>query len=171
MRRMVPMITNTSSLLQGSEYFAKTLSKIPDNLLLMAYNVKQVAHNSIAHRAALALAEIEEAELQKVYLSAIHMRQEERVAVTDEQLDVLALLLDERGLSDVEDDGGYHHAMYAKELNALMVAQMQAIWMEGLVQSRASLSHQDADAPASTGSSHDGDATSDEGNVPSMGLV
>ena len=102
---------------------------------MMAYNVKQVAHNSIAHRAALTLAEIEEAELQKVYLSAIHTRQEERVVVTDEQLDVLALLLDERGLSDVEDDGGYHRTTYAKELNALMVAQMQAIRMEGLVQS------------------------------------
>ena len=169
---------NMSFLLQGREYFAKTLSKIPDDLLLMAYSVKQAARNSITHRAALALAEVEEAELQKAYSSAMHAKQQERVAVTDEQLDLLGLLLDERGLSDVEDKGGYDRATYAKELNELMVAQMQAVQMEELMQSQGSLFRQDDDVLASTGlshqdggtastsSSHDSDATSDEENIP-----
>ena len=137
----------------------------------MAYNVKQAARNSIAHRAAVALAETEEADLQRAYLSAVYVRQNERVAVTDEQLNVLEVLLNERGLSDIEDDGSYDRATYAEELQALMVTQMQAIQMEELAQSRASLSCQDDNALASTGSSHDGDAASDEGSVSFTGRV
>lgn len=137
----------------------------------MAYNVKQAARNSIAHRAAVALAEIEEADLRRDYFSAVYARQQEQVAVTDEQLNVLAVLLNERGLSDIEDDGSYDRAAYAKHLEALMTAQMQVIQMEELVQSRVSLPCQDDNALASTGSSHDGDATSDEGSVPFTGRV
>lgn len=59
-----------------------------------------------------------------------------------------------------------------------MVAQMQAVWMEELVQSQGSLFCQDDNALASTGLSHqdggtastslshNGDATSDEENIP-----
>lgn len=140
---------------------------MPDNLLIKAYQVKRASRNSIAHRAALALAEFEEAELHKAYLSAVHARQQERVALTDEQLDVLALLLSDRGLSDVEDDTNYQRTTYAEELSALMVAQMEAIQMEELVHSRADPSHQDDDT-VSTDSSDDGD---DGGNVPFMGLA
>ena len=73
------------------------------------------------------MAEFEEAELHKAHLSAVHARQQERVALTDEQLDILALLLSDCGLSDVEDDTNYQHTTYAEELSALMVAQMEAI--------------------------------------------
>ena len=40
----------------------------------MVYSVKQAACNSITHQAALALVEIEEAELQKAYSSAMHVK-------------------------------------------------------------------------------------------------
>ena len=141
---------------------------MPDDILLKAYQAKQAVRDCIAHRAALALAEIESAERHKDYFSAIHGRHQGRVAVTDQQLDVLALLLDHRELSDVENDGGYHRTMYADELNALMTAQIQAIQMEELVRSRAGSSHQDDDATSSAGSSHHSD---DGGNVPFTGLL
>ena len=106
---------------------------MPDDILLKAYQAKQAVCDCITHWAALALAEIESADQHKDYFSAIHGRHQARVAVTDKQLDVLAVLLDHRELLDAEDDRGYHHAMYADELNALMTAQIQAIQMEELV--------------------------------------
>jgi len=51
--------------------------------------------------------------------------------------------LDRRGLSDIEDDSGYHHAVYADELVALTIAEGQTNQMKEVVDSRASWSDDD----------------------------
>ena len=51
--------------------------------------------------------------------------------------------MDRRGLSDIEDDGGYHRAVYADELVALTIAEGQTNQMKEVVDSRASWSDDD----------------------------
>ena len=131
------------SLLQGKELFVKALSTLPNRVLLKAYQAKQADHDCIAHGVALALAEIESTEQYKDYLFAIYGQCKGELAVTKEQLDVLKELLDGRGLSDVEDDGGFHCAVYTDELVALTIVEGQTNQMKDVVESRVSWSNPD----------------------------
>ena len=110
---------------------------MPDRVLLKAYQAKQANHNCIAHCVALALAEIESAERHKDYLTAVHGQHKGALTVTSAQLQLLAELLDDRGLSDVEDDGGFHRAVYVDKLVALTIAEGQTDQVKEVVDSRA----------------------------------
>ena len=110
---------------------------MPDRVLLKAYQAKQANRNCIAHRVSLALAEIESTERHKDYLTTVHGQHEGALAVTNAQLQLLAELLDDRGLSDVEDDGGYHRAVYADELVTLTIAEGQVDQVKEVVDSWA----------------------------------
>ncbi|KIM57483.1 hypothetical protein SCLCIDRAFT_28821 [Scleroderma citrinum Foug A] len=149
--------------IQGQEYFSTALSAMPDRVLLKAYQAKQVNRNCIAHRVALALAEIESAKRHKDYLTAVHGQHEGALAVTSAQLQLLAELLDDRGLSDVEDDGGFHRAVYADELIALTIAEGQTDQVKEVVDSRAHPIWPDPDNE-SLGKDEDND-------IPFMGLL
>lgn len=136
---------------------------MPDRTLLKAYQAKQANRDCVAHRVALSLAEIESAERYKDYLAAVHGQQEGILAVTDTQLQVLADLVDDRGLSDVEDDGGYHRAVYADELVALTVAEEQVNQMKEVVDSRAH--------PIWPDLNDDSLSEDEDNNVPFTGLL
>ena len=110
---------------------------MPDRVLLKAYQAKQANRNCIAHRVALALAEIKSAEQHKDYLTAVHRQHEGALAVTSAQLQLLAELLDDCGLSDVEDDGGFHRAVYTDELVMLTITEGQTDQVKEVIDSRA----------------------------------
>ncbi|KAL4068544.1 hypothetical protein V8B97DRAFT_2008821 [Scleroderma yunnanense] len=93
---------------------------MPNRVLLKAYQAKQVNHNCIAHHVTLTLAKHEGA-----------------LAVTNAQLQLLAELLDDHGLSDVEDNGGYHHAVYMNKLVTLTIAKGQANQVKEVIDSWA----------------------------------
>lgn len=155
--------THSCSLLQGKELFIQALSMLPDRVLLKAYQAKQADRDCIARGVALTLAEIESAERHKDYLSAIYGQREGELAVTKEQLDVLEELLDKRGLSDVEDDSGFHRAVYADELVALTIVEGQTNQMKEVVESRVSWRDPDLG---------DEESSSDEDRkLPFMGLL
>ena len=116
---------------------------IPNRVLLKAYQSKRADRDCVAHRVALALAEVESTEQRKDYLSAVHGQREGELAVAKAQLDILEELLDRRGLSDIEDDGGYHRAVYADELVALTIAEGQTNQMKEVMDSWASWSDDD----------------------------
>ena len=112
-------------LLQGKVHFVNALTQMPDLVLKKAYDVKRADHDCIAHRVALTLAEIESAERHKDYLDVIQRQHQRALALSSAQLDLLSEILDDREMSDVEDDGGYHRAVYADELVQLTIAEGQ----------------------------------------------
>ncbi|KAL4073272.1 hypothetical protein V8B97DRAFT_2005927 [Scleroderma yunnanense] len=123
--------------IQGKEYFSTALSAMPDRVLLKAYQTKQVNCNCIAHHIALTLAEVKSAEQHKDYLTAVHGQHEGVLAVTNAQLQLLVELLDDHGLLDIEDNGGYHHAVYADKLIALTITEGQANQVKKVIDSQA----------------------------------
>jgi len=136
---------------------------MPDRVLLKVYQAKQASRNCITHRVSLALAEIESAERHKDYLTAVHGQHEGTLAVNNAQLQLLAELLDDRGLSDMEDDGGYHRAVYADKLVALTIAEGQTNQVKEVADSRAHPIWPDLD-DESLGEDEDN-------NIPFMGLL
>ncbi|KIM50450.1 hypothetical protein SCLCIDRAFT_145480 [Scleroderma citrinum Foug A] len=135
---------------------------MPDGVLFKAYQSKQADCDCVAHHVALTLAEIESTEQRKDYLSAIYGQHEGELSVTKAQLDILEELLDGRGLSDIEDDGGYHCTVYADELVALTIAEGQTNQMKGVVDSRASWTQHVGD--------HD-ESSDDDSKLPFTGLL
>ncbi|KIM52796.1 hypothetical protein SCLCIDRAFT_32375 [Scleroderma citrinum Foug A] len=147
---------------EGRELFVKALSTMPNRVLFKAYQSKQADRDCVAHHVALTLAEIKSTEQRKDYLSAIYGQHEGKLSVTKAQLDILKELLDGHGLSDIEDDGGYHRAVYADELVALTIAEGQTNQMKGVVDSRASWTQHVGD--------HD-ESSDDDSKLPFTGLL
>ena len=131
-RAMVSLDTQLTLLWQGKVHFINGLSHMPDRALLKAHKLKRADRDCVLHRVSLALAEVESAERHKDYLNAIQHEGEPTTA----QLDVLNKFLDYRGMSDVEDDGGYYRAVYAEELVALTIVEAQMNQMEEVVHFR-----------------------------------
>ena len=139
------------------------LSAMSDRVLLKAYQAKQANCNCIAHRVALALAEIESAKRHKDYLTTVHGQHEGALAVTSAQLQLLAELLDDHGLLDVEDNGGFHRAVYADELIALTIAEGQTDQVKEVVDSWAHPIWPDPDNESS--------GEDEDNNIPFTGLL
>ena len=139
------------------------LSAMPDGVLLKAYQAKQVNRNCITHCIALALAEIKSAKQNKDYLTAVHGQHEGALTVTCAQLQLLAELLDDHGLSDIEDDGGFHRAVYADELVALTITEGQTDQVKEVVDSRAHPIWPDPDNESS--------GEDEDNNIPFTGLL
>ena len=112
-------------LLQGKVHFVNVLTQMPDLVLKKAYDVKQADRDCIVHHVAFTLAKIESAEQHKDYLDDIQRQHQGVLALSSAQLDMLSKILDDHGMSDMEDDGGYHHAAYADELIQLTITEGQ----------------------------------------------
>ena len=98
---------------------------MPDRVLLKAHQAKKADLDCITHHVALTLAEVESAERQKDFMSA----------VCKVQMDVVMKVLDNCGLLEAEDDGAYHCAVYVDELMALTIAEGQAVQIQEVVRS------------------------------------
>ena len=86
------------------------------------------------------------------------------LALSSAQLDLLSKILDDHGMSDMEDDGGYHHAAYADELIQLTVTEGQMKQVNKVMDSWGKwMDHDDDD------DQEDGFLEEDH-NVPFMGL-
>ena len=68
-------------------------------------------------------------------MSAVCEQYKGQLAIGKVQMDVITKALDNRGLLEVEDDGTYHHAVYADDLLAITIAEGQAVQMEEVVRS------------------------------------
>lgn len=145
-------------LLQGKVHFINVLSQMPELVLKKAYNAKQADHDCIVHCVALTLAEIKSAERHKDYLDIVQRQHEGELTTSSAQLDLLSEILDGHRMSDVEDDGGYHHAVYADELVQLTITKGQMNQVTEVMDSRSMWRGDD-----------DGDGSSEEdGNIPFM---
>ncbi|KAL4071993.1 hypothetical protein J3A83DRAFT_4188063 [Scleroderma citrinum] len=109
---------------------------MPDRVLLKAHQAKKADLDHIAHCVALSLAEIELAEQQKDFLSAVYEQYKGELAIGEIQMDVVATVLDSCGLLEAEDDRAYHHTTYADELATLTIVEGQAVQMEEVIQSQ-----------------------------------
>ena len=109
---------------------------MPDRILKKAYQAKLADRECSAQRLSLTLAEIKSAERHKDYLIAVKEDREAGLSISDAQLDILKHLMDERSLDNVEDDGGFHCAVYADELISLSIANGQITQMQEAVLSR-----------------------------------
>ena len=109
---------------------------MPDRILKKAYQAKLADHECSAQQLSLTLAEIESAERRKDYLIAVKEDHEAGLSISDTQLDILKHLMDERSLDNIEDDGGFHRAVYADKLISLSIANGQITQMQEAVLSR-----------------------------------
>lgn len=136
-RATVTLAMQLTLLLQGKVHFLNVLSQMPDLVLKKVYDAKRADRDCVAHRVALTLAEIELTERCKDYLDVVQRQHEEELATSSAQLDLLSDILDGRGMSDVEDDGGYHCAVYADELVQLTIAEGQMNQVTEVMDSRS----------------------------------
>ena len=87
-----------------------------------AYATRLAFKKSILARISLTQAEIDALEKQRNFVQCLDEEAHSDLAMIDNHLASFKEIMDERGLTD---DISYHHAVYADELVALTVADMQ----------------------------------------------
>jgi hypothetical protein len=104
-----------------------------DDVVRKAYEAKKASKKCILSRISLTHDELNAMDKQTQLLRAMQEERIEELSSTDEELGSIKGVLVDRGIEDLEDDMAVGHAVYADELVALTIADMQLDQMSGLV--------------------------------------
>ncbi|KAF9228952.1 hypothetical protein BS17DRAFT_812912 [Gyrodon lividus] len=104
-----------------------------DNVVRKAYEAKKASKKCILSRISLTHDELNVMNKQIQLLQAMQGEQIEELSATDEKLRSIKGILVGHGIKDLEDDMAVGHAIYANELIALTIADMQLDQMSSLV--------------------------------------
>lgn len=123
---MVPKLVTCSKFVlnQGKEIFKKGLLQLPPELFKKFYIAKLASKDCILSRIAMTLREVDALEKTKDVLLEINKYDGDQLAGADSDL----LLFKEAAQahsSDVANEVAFHHAVYADELAALAITDMQ----------------------------------------------
>lgn len=140
-------------ILQGNEKFKHGLSFMTDATVTRAYAARLAFKKCILARISVTQAEIDALEKQRDFIHSLDDDFHSDLTGVDNELSSVKEIMDERG---IVDDISYHHAVYADELVALTVADMQ---LHQLTSDRVFSIRTRKQDPSSS----DGEASSSEG--------
>ena len=102
-----------------------------DSLLRKAYISKVASKNTILNRITLTQSNIDALERRNEFFRALKQEVSDELSMNEEELDCIRNVLGGRGIT--EDDIEFHHAVYADELVALTIADLQLAQMVGRI--------------------------------------
>jgi hypothetical protein len=109
-------------IIQGKEKFKRGLSSMSDATIERAYAARLAFKKCILACISVTQAEIDALEKQRDFIQSLDDDIHCDLTMVDNELASVKETMDERG---IVDDISYHHAVYADELVALTVADMQ----------------------------------------------
>ncbi|KIK94714.1 hypothetical protein PAXRUDRAFT_142279 [Paxillus rubicundulus Ve08.2h10] len=121
---------------KGKQKFKRGLLSLSDTVLHKAYVAKLASKNSILTRLSLTETEVDALEKQADLLRTIQAEDKEELSASKQELDSIKEVLIDHGL-DPPEHVAYKHAVYANDLIALTIADMQLHQIDISTNSRA----------------------------------
>ncbi|KAF9242570.1 hypothetical protein BU15DRAFT_72686 [Melanogaster broomeanus] len=122
--RMQRMYTPYQDVVEGKEVFKKGISLMPKELFDKLYIAKVASKDCILSRISTTLREVDALEKEKDALLAYEKYEKQQLAAACLELQLFKEEAQARA-SDIMDDVAFRHAVYADELVALTVTDMQ----------------------------------------------
>ncbi|KIJ11239.1 hypothetical protein PAXINDRAFT_157366 [Paxillus involutus ATCC 200175] len=111
-------------IVEGKHIFERGLSTLSPNVIKMAYRAQLATKQCILSRINTTLAELDATEKRSDFLRAVKEEHEKELSVVSEELQCVKDVVVGQGI-DIDDHIAFSHAVYAEELVALTMSDMQ----------------------------------------------
>jgi hypothetical protein len=148
---------------QGKDIFKRGLSTLSHNMIRKAYRAKLATKQCILSRLSTTLLELDATGKHSDFLRAVKKDHEKDLSVVSKDLQSVKDVVIGQGI-DIDDHIGFSHAVYAEELVALTMADMQ-LHQLSMVQGRQMTFAGESDGTTTSDDESSPDSSEDEADL------